>query len=738
VEGWIATGRGGIVIPPRPQIGRIGSLLCAGFLLLAASARVQAQVDDPSEIFLKAYMNGQQGEKLEQENQFRAALAKYRFAGSLIEELRKNHGDWQPAIVDYRGRKISEGILRVQDKVGTENDLAAIAPSSESPEAVGQSAPEPKIETTLPQRPATSSQTAEAAPSTPPSDAAIKAATQQLNVRLEQLQAELDNSRSQLGAAQKEKEALNGRLQETTSKLEKAQGELEKTKGAEQQVRDQLAKAQESLKKVQSAGDTNTKSQLALRAEITRLKDALIAAEGVRAAAEKEKDASNAKMAEATKRLAAVTQERDSATSERDGALAQLKGMKEAQKRMEVLVAENAGLQKKLADAEKTVQDLSDQKPKKEQQLAEVRRQIDELQKQLAASQKRNRDYDAQVVDLRSQLDLAAAQLEKAKLVGATAEETARLRKENDMLRNIVMRERQEEARRDQAKKLMLAEFDKLKINSDTLNQQIELLAQPVTKLSDEELALLRQPVVSLSDNNPATIKASFAFAKKTTATSVKMTSHRDDDPDAENAGPTNSGGNVPDSGFKPDVPGDLRPAAYAAKEAFEHGKYRTAEKQYQEILIKAPNNLYSLSNLGVVYFRTGRFKAAELTLKKAVTISPRDEFALTTLGIVYYRQAKFDSALTELTRALAINPKSPTAHNYLGITASQKGWQEAAEKELIEALNTNPNYADAHFNLAVIYATAQPPARELARQHYARATALGAEPDASLEKLLR
>ena len=58
------------------------------------------------------------------------------------------------------------------------------------------------------------------------------------------------------------------------------------------------------------------------------------------------------------------------------------------------------------------------------------------------------------------------------------------------------MRERQEEARREQAKKLMLAEFDKLQIKSDMLNQQIELLAQPVTKLTQEELAFLRTPVV--------------------------------------------------------------------------------------------------------------------------------------------------------------------------------------------------------------------------------------------------
>ena len=84
------------------------------------------------------------------------------------------------------------------------------------------------------------------------------------------------------------------------------------------------------------------------------------------------------------------------------------------------------------------------------------------------------------------------------------------------------------------------------------------------------------------------------------------------------------------------------------------------------------------------------------------------------------------------------MNPKNATAHNYLGITASQKGWQEAAEKELQEAIANNADYADAHFNLAVIYATSQPPSKDLARQHYAKATSLGADPDPALEKLLR
>jgi tetratricopeptide (TPR) repeat protein len=333
-------------------------------------------------------------------------------------------------------------------------------------------------------------------------------------------------------------------------------------------------------------------------------------------------------------------------------------------------------------------------------------------------------------------LDEANAQLEHAKLTGITAEETARLTKENQILRNIVIRERQEEARRDQAKKLMLAEFDKLKVKSDTLTQQVELLAQPVTRLSDEELALLRQPVVSISDNNPTALNASFAFAKKTTNPTAPAPANETDK--SQNNGPGSAPGTEDTSGgFKPSVPDNLVSMAREAKENFDRGKYRSAERKYQEILTKSPNNLYSLSNLGVVYFRTGRLKAAELTLKKAVALAPKDEFSHTTLGIVYYRQAKFDDALTELTKALGINPKSATAHNYLGITASQKGWQEAAEKEMLEAIADNPDYADAHFNLAVIYATAQPPAKELAKRHYARATSLGAQPDPSLERLL-
>ena len=154
--------------------------------------------------------------------------------------------------------------------------------------------------------------------------------------------------------------------------------------------------------------------------------------------------------------------------------------------------------------------------------------------------------------------------------------------------------------------------------------------------------------------------------------------------------------------------------------------------------LTKDPNNFDALCNLGVVYVRSGKLGPAESALKKAVTMEPGNEFVLTTLGIIHYRQSKFDDALVELTRAIEINPKSATAHNYLGITASQKGRQQEAEKEILQALANNPDDADAHFNLAVILITTQPGSKELAKQHYARATALGTQRSPFLEKLLQ
>jgi tetratricopeptide (TPR) repeat protein len=718
-------------------MNKIGLLFLPLFAFFALPLGSFAQEVDPSEVFLKAYMTAQQAEKLERENQLKPALAKFRFAGSMLEELKKTNGDWQPAIVEYRSRKIGEAILRVQSKIETQSDLAATAQPqpTESEEAASPhvASSEPIVE--IASQPAR--------PNPVEVQVAIQDATEELRARVEALETELKKSQKEISTAQKEKSEISSRLHQTNAALEQAKDDLAKTSQAEKEVRDQLTAAQESLQVIQSSGSGDQKAAVALQGQITQLKKALEAAEAGRTAAEKESGEAKSKLVDAREKVASVARERDTVQRERDDALRELKIAGDAKARVQVLMAENSGLQKKLAAAENTVREISADRPRKVQELQDVKQRLEKLRSQLVASQKANQDSEKMIADLRAQLDEASGELATAKLKGATPEETERLAKENQMLRAIVVRERQEEARREQAKKLMLAEFDKLKIKSDVLDQQVHLLAEPITKLSAEELALLKTPVVAISDIAPGTVKASLTMAKPSTPITISNSpniAETTEKASLELVAPGDGNKAEPEAGAtsKPVVPPDLMPLARQAKASFDGGKLKQAEKQYQEILTKSPNNLYSLSNLGVVLFRNGKLKAAELTLRKAIAIAPKDEFAHTTLGIVYYQQSKFDDALSELTQSLAINPKSATAHNYLGITASQKGWQEAAEKEMLAAIEENPNYADAHFNLAVIYSTSQPPAKELARRHYQKALALGAQPDPTLDKLLR
>jgi chromosome segregation ATPase len=189
---------------------------------------------------------------------------------------------------------------------------------------------------------------------------------------------------------------------------------------------------------------------------------------------------------------------------------------------MEAFFADIGDLKLMLANAKDSVHRLDDGNSANAEELMRVQQQLTDLQQQLAENQKRNQYLVARIAELWVQLDEAGTQLQSAKLTGKNSEETDRLMRENELLRNIVVREREEETRRDDARKSMLAELDRLKIKSDALNKQIELLAQPVTKLSTEELGLLRQPVVSVSDQNRGVLTASFIFAKKSAGDSVE------------------------------------------------------------------------------------------------------------------------------------------------------------------------------------------------------------------------
>jgi predicted nuclease with TOPRIM domain len=475
---------------PLPQVvRRISRALLTCLFCAAFTSIFPAQQDDPSEIFLKAYLSAQQAEKLEHENRFKNALAKFRFAGSLIEELHRTHPEWQPAIVEYRGRKIGEGILRIQERISTQNDLHATA--SPLPDIVpslpeGEAWSEPGPEVVAPQVPATISQRS--------SDVTIEEATRKLRDKVDQLQKALEQSRSELETVRKDKEAMNARLQETSFSLTDAQKEIDTRKESERQVREQLVEI--------SQGNGATEQ---LRAQIADLKNQVAVAQEASATAEKQRDEANAKLADVNRQIAAVEQQRDAA-------LVQPEVEGETQRPL-LSITENSDFT--LIPAGTRNVRSADDNSTRPGELGGVTQEVTQIQQQLAESQKQNQYLIARIGELWVQLDEAGAQLQRVKQTGKNSEELDQLIGENEVLRNIVVRERQEEVRRAEAKKRMLAELDGLKIRSDALNKEIELLAQPFSKLSSEEVSVLEKPVVSTSDENRGVVTAHFIFAKK-------------------------------------------------------------------------------------------------------------------------------------------------------------------------------------------------------------------------------
>ena len=92
---------------------------------------------------------------------------------------------------------------------------------------------------------------------------------------------------------------------------------------------------------------------------------------------------------------------------------------------------------------------------------------------------------------------------------------------------------------------------------------------------------------------------------------------------------------------------------------------------------------------------------------------------------------------MESLSRAAQLDPEDARTQNYLGIALSQKGLRKPAETALRRAVLLQPGYGEAQNNLAVIYATQEPPFLELARWHYQRALASGHPKNAELEKML-
>jgi tetratricopeptide (TPR) repeat protein len=397
--------------------------------------------------------------------------------------------------------------------------------------------------------------------------------------------------------------------------------------------------------------------------------------------------------------------------------------------RLASILQENSQLKNQLNETERQLRALATSSPQSDSPsppratqatLANLQSQLRKVQEKLALTEQENNAFRQTTTELKKQLESAQNNLISAQKANLSQRDNESFQRENEVLRDIITRQIQEQARRDAAKKLATEEIENLKIQSAVLRQQLEILASPIINLSQDQLSLLRLPSqINISGERQPT-----SYTDPTKATPPPEST-----PSIDPAIEYRS---------KARIPEDVRSLAQQASTAFSQNQYDEAIAAYQQIIQKYPESLYAWSNLGVAYFQKQDFPNAQTALKQAIRLNPADAFSYSMLGIVYYQIGEYDLAIEHLTRATALEPNDPRTRNYLGIACSQKGWQEAAEKECRRAIELDPNYGDAHFNLAVIYATQRPPAKELARRHYKIALDLGIPKDDKLEKLIQ
>jgi predicted Zn-dependent protease len=125
-------------------------------------------------------------------------------------------------------------------------------------------------------------------------------------------------------------------------------------------------------------------------------------------------------------------------------------------------------------------------------------------------------------------------------------------------------------------------------------------------------------------------------------------------------------------------------------------GNREAAEKAFQQLLTKNPENAQALNYLGYMWAEKGvnLERAAEM-LNRAVTQEPGNGAFVDSLGWVYYQQGKLDLAEKYLTDATRLLPHDATVHEHLGDVLAKRGDYGRALHLYRQALDLAPQPTD-------------------------------------------
>jgi tetratricopeptide (TPR) repeat protein len=299
----------------------------------------------------------------------------------------------------------------------------------------------------------------------------------------------------------------------------------------------------------------------------------------------------------------------------------------------------------------------------------------------------------------------------------AKPDDAAPVMAENQLLKNIIVRQIRQQARQQQTKANVIAEIQKTENASKELIDQVEQLAGNRVTLTDEEQKLFTTPQLQEimgSDGIKATLIVK-SDAKKDSKAPAAAGSEEEKKKQA-----------------------DLEQLITKANDLLQASKLPDAASAYQDVLRADPKNATGFAGLAWVQVQQGKLEDAEATLKKSLAYEPNNAPAHYMLAVALFRRDRLNEAQASFEKSLSIDGKNARARHYLGVISSKMGITDRAEREFKSALAIDPAYGEADFNLAVLYATKTPPQWDLAKKHYADAVKKGVKADPNLEKLLQ
>ncbi|MBL9114864.1 MAG: tetratricopeptide repeat protein [Verrucomicrobiaceae bacterium] len=725
--------------PFRTVLYSLALLLAATGLALGQATTIAEQ---PGDTFFRAYLLGNDADKLSKSGEHDRALEKFGQALAILDSLAKNYPTWQPEMIRFRRGKI------------TDSQEAAQAAKSKAQQA--QAAPVAPPQPATPASnsvPLTAFGTGMASAVTPqPSAIQIPSGPTTLNDAFAIIQKALTDEKATL-AAENQKlmakvgemalayEAATGRLNEyvtayqtLTKAATEQQGrisELEKSSTSNAQAKTDLEKLRQEKSETDAMlSDARDRVARAEKAVMDQSKQ-LMAATDKFSALQKERDslakekelseAERAKLAKdvadlksslekAEKNMAAVTKERDTLNTEIIGLKAmEGKGVSEGMKK---LVEENQRLKTELTAAKKQVDILKADITKKDAEIASIKGDLSKLQGELAALKKQNADYETQVADLTIKIKELNSTIAAVKDPKSDPQLTA----ENQLLRSIIMRQLRIQARQQVQNEAVIREVKSMENASKTLLEEVEALDDNRFVLSQEEQKLFTTPqlqeMMGGGEGLQGTIVAE-ANAKAGSSITKPVS--------AEDA--------------QKKIVADL----LAKGNTFlQDGKLAEAATAYQDALRADPKNIDAFLGLGWAQVQLGKNEDAEVSMRKALAHDAKNSMAHYMLGVSLFRRDRVNDAMTSFEKSLELNPKNARARHYLGVIANRMNLPQRAEKEFKSALAIDPTYGEANFNLAVLYATWEPPKWDEARSQYDEALKKGVKPNADLEKLLK